>query len=133
MAITPLDAFPERNSASFKPRVETFFRTELPTAIDEINTAILAFNANDLRGTSATTYTPNVTGNQAFTTQSGKSWVPGMWVTGGYTSGGSEYWAGVVVSYASTTLTVNVKENGSTARPRSARSISFSPPLIDLI
>jgi hypothetical protein len=133
MAITPIDSFPERNSASFKPRVETFFSTEFPTAIDEINTAILAFNANDLRGTSTTTYTPNVTGNQAFTTQSGKSWVPGMWVTGGYTSGGNEYWAGVVVSYSSTTLTVNVKVNGGTATPRSAWSISFSPPVTDLI
>jgi hypothetical protein len=56
-----------------------------------------------------------------------------MWVTGGYTSGGNEYWAGVVVSYSSTTLTVNVLVNGGTATARSAWSISFSPPVTDLI
>jgi hypothetical protein len=133
MAITPIDAFPARNSASFKTRVETFFETEFPAAITEMNTAIEAFNTNDLRGTSTTAYTPNVTGNKAFTTQSGKSWVPGMWVTGGYTSGGNEYWAGVVVSYSGTTLTVNVRVNGGTATPRSTWSISFSPPVSDLV
>jgi len=132
MAITPIDAFPERNSASFKPRVETFFSTEFPTALDEINAAILAFNANDLRGTSTTAYTPNVTGNQVFVTQSGKSWVPGMWATGGYTSNGAEYWGGPIVSYSGTNLTVNVLVNGGTATARSAWSISFSPPVTDL-
>lgn len=131
MAITPIDAFPARNSASFKTRVETFFDTEFPTAITEINTAIEAFNTNDLRGTSSTAYTPNVTGNKAFTTQSGKSWVPGMWVTGGYTSGGNEYWAGPVVSYSGTTLTVNVLVNGGTGTSRSSWQIAFSPPVTD--
>ena len=133
MAITPIDAFPARNSASFKTRVETFFETEFPTAITEMNTAIEAFNTNDLRGTSTTAYTPNVTGNKAFTTQSGKSWVPGMWVTGGYTSGGNEYWAGPVVSYSGTTLTVNVLINSGTATSRSSWQISFSPPVADLV
>lgn len=133
MAITPIDAFPARNSAGFKTRVETFFETEFPTAITEMNTAIEAFNTNDLRGTSSTAYTPNVTGNKAFTTQSGKSWVPGMWVTGGYTSGGNEYWAGPVVSYSGTTLTVNVLVNGGTSTSRSSWQISFSPPVTDLV
>ena len=133
MAITPIDAFPARNSASFKTRVETFFDTEFPTAITEMNTAIEAFNTNDLRGTSTTAYTPNVTGNQVFVTQSGKSWVPGMWVTGGYTSGGNEYWAGVIVSYSGTNLTVNVLVNGGTGTSRSSWQISFSPPVTDLI
>lgn len=133
MAITPIDEFPARNSASFKTRVETFFETEFPTAITEMNTAIEAFNTNDLRGTSTTAYTPNVTGNQVFVTQSGKSWVPGMWVTGGYTSGGNEYWAGTVVSYSGTTLTVNVLVNGGTSTSRSSWQISFSPPVADLV
>lgn len=133
MAITPIDAFPARNSASFKTRVETFFETEFPTAITEMNTAIESFNTNDLRGTSTTTYTPNVTGNQVFVTQSGKSWVPGMWVTGGYTSGGNEYWAGVVVSYSGTNLTVNVMINSGTATARSSWQIAFSPPVTDLV
>jgi len=133
MAITPIDAFPARNSASFKTRVETFFETEFPNAITEMNTAIEAFNTNDLRGTSTTTYTPNVTGNKVFVTQSGKSWVPGMWVTGGYTSGGNEYWAGVIVSYSGTNLTVNVLTNGGTSTARSSWQIAFSPPVTDLI
>ena len=133
MAITPIDAFPARNSAGFKTRVETFFETEFPTAITEMNTAIEAFNTNDLRGTSTTAYTPNVTGSKAFTTQSGKSWLPGMWVTGGYTSIGSEYWAGVVISYSGTTLTVNVLVNGGTGTSRSSWQISFSPPVNSLV
>ena len=132
MAITPINAFPARNSASFKTRVETFFETEFPAAITEMNAAIEAFNTNDLRGTSTTAYTPNATGNQVFVTQSGKSWVPGQWATGGYTSDGSEYWGGPIVSYSGTNLTVNILVNSNTATSRSSWQIAFSPPVNDL-
>lgn len=133
MAITPIDAFPARNSASFKTRVETFFETEFPAAITEMNTAIESFNTNDLRGTSTTAYTPNATGNQVFVTQSGKSWVPGQWATGGYTSDGSEYWGGPIVSYSGTDLTVNVLVHSGTGTSRSSWQIAFSPPVNSLV
>lgn len=133
--IDSIEAFPPRNSGAFKPRVESFFESEFPTAIDQINAAIEAFNANDLRGTSTTSYTPNAggLGSKSFTTQSGKSWVPGMWVTIGYTSDGREYAAGVVQSYSGSTLQVNIKAVSYHATPRTSWQISFSQPITDLV
>lgn len=132
--IDPIAAFPARSDAAFKTRVETFFNSEFPTAIDQINASISAFNTNDLRGTSSTSYTPNSggLGSKVFVTQTGKSWVPGQWVTIGYTSDGREYAAGVVQSYSGTSLTVGVKVVSGHTTPRTAWQIAFSPPITDI-
>jgi hypothetical protein len=132
--ITPLDPSPGRTHPGFKAWVEALLESKLSTAIDEVNVALLAFNTNDLRGTSATAYTPNSggLGSKAFVTQSGKSWVPGMWVTGGYTSDGREYWAGVIESYSGTTLNVDVKVVSNHGTARSSWQIAMSPPITDV-
>lgn len=103
--------------------------------VPEFKAAILALDANDVRGTSTTSFTPNASGlgSKAFATQSGKSWLPGMWVTGGYTSDGKEYWAGVVESYSASTLTVDVKVVSNHGTARSSWQISMSPPITDLL
>lgn len=132
-AIDPLTAFPSRKDPTFKTRVETFFDSELSTMVDQMNVAIAAINSNDLRGTSSTAFTPNTLGSKTFTTESGKSWVPGMWLTGGYTLDGSEGWAGVVETYSGTTLNVDIKWVSDTATSRSSWQISVSPPVTDLI
>jgi len=134
-AIDPISAFPAKSDPAFKTRVESFFGSEFPNSIDQINAAILAFNANDLRGSSSTSYTPNASGLglKTFVVQSGKSWLPGMWVTGGYTSNGREYWAGVIESYSGTQLDVDVKIVSGHGSARTSWQISFSPPITDLI
>ena len=103
--------------------------------VPEFEAAILALDANDVRGSSSTSFTPNSSGlgSKAFATQSGKSWLPGMWVTGGYTSDGKEYWAGVVESYSAGTLTVNVKVVSGHGTARTSWQISMSPPITDLV
>ena len=134
-AVDPITAFPAKSDTAFKPRVESFFGSELPNAIDQINAAILAFNTNDLRGTSTTSFTPNSSGlgSHVFVTQSGKSWVPGQWVTGGHTPDGREYWAGPVQAYSGTDLTVDVQVVSGHGTARTSWQISFSPPVTDLI
>lgn len=132
-AIDPLTAFPSRKDPAFKTRVETFFDSEISTMVDQMNAAIAAINTNDLRGTSSTAFTPNTLGSKAFTTESGKSWVPGMWLTGGYTLDGREGWAGVVETYSGTTLNVDIKWVSDTATSRSSWQISVSPPVTDLL
>lgn len=131
--ITPLDPSPGRTNPGFKAWAEALLESKLSTAIDEVNVALLAFNTNDLRGTSSTAYTPNATGEQDFTVETGKSWVPGMWVTGGYTLNGKEYWAGPIVSYSGSILRVDVKVKSNTSTSRSNWQIAFSPPVFDLI
>lgn len=102
--------------------------------VPEFRAAILALDANDVRGTSTTSFTPNAggLGSKAFVTQSGKSWMPGMWVTIGYTSDGREYAAGVVESYSGTTLNVDVKVVSNHGTARSSWQIAMSPPIVDL-
>lgn len=103
--------------------------------VPEFRAAILALDANDVRGTSTTSFTPNAggLGSKAFVTQSGKSWLPGMWVTIGYTSDGREYAAGVVESYSGSTLNVDVKVVSNHATPRTSWQIAMSPPITDLV
>ncbi|MCB1949127.1 hypothetical protein, partial [Nitrosomonas sp.] len=103
--------------------------------VPEFNAAILALDANDVRGSSATSFTPNAAGLglKTFAVPSGKSWLPAMWVTGGYTSDGREYWAGVVKSYAGTSLEVDVKLVSNHGTARSSWQISMSPPITDLL
>lgn len=102
--------------------------------VPEFRAAILALDANDVRGTSTTSFTPNAggLGLKTFAVPSGKSWLPAMWVTGGYTSDGREYWAGVVKSYAGTLLEVDVKIVSNHGTARSSWQISMSPPIVDL-
>ena len=103
--------------------------------VPEFEAAILALDANDVRGASTTSFTPNATGLglKTFAVPSGKSWLPAMWVTGGYTSDGREYWAGVVKSYAGTSLEVDVKLVSNHGTARSSWQISMSPPVTDLV
>lgn len=133
--ITPLDPLPSRTHPDYKAAVEALFATEFSLRIDEINRAIVALNFNSTSGTSATAYTPNSggLGSKAFITQSDKSWLPGMWVTIGYTSDGREYATGVVKSYSGTTLNVDVKVVSNHATPRTSWQIAMSPPITDLV
>ena len=133
MAITPIDGAPARNTAGYKPWVESLLETDLPLLSVEMEAAILALNTNSWTGTSTTSYTPNSggLGTKVFVTQSGKSWLPGQWVTLGYTSDGRENAVGVVQAYSGTSLTVDVKSVSGHVTARTAWSIAFtSPPLV---
>lgn len=133
MAITP-PPYPQPSTSlgrdDFNDAMDAFVGW-MYVAVPEMDSAILALDANDVRGTSNTSYTPNAggLGSKAFSTQSGKSWVPGMWVTIGYTSDGREYAAGVVQSYSGSTLTVDVKAVSNHSTPRTSWQISMSPPI----
>ncbi|MBK7352698.1 MAG: hypothetical protein IPJ05_02910 [Nitrosomonas sp.] len=131
MAITPIDPAPARNTAGFKPWVESLLETDLPLLSTEMEAAILALNTNSWTGTSTTSYTPNSggIGTKVFTTQSGKSWLPGQWVTIGYTSDGRENAVGVVQAYSGTSLTLDIKQVSGHSTPRTAWNIAFTPPI----
>ncbi len=132
MAIDQIEEFPDRSDPAFKARVETFFETEFPESITQINAAVEALNTNDTIGTSVTAFTPG-NGVKTFVTQSGKSWLPGMWVSVGYTSDGREWMAGPVKSYSGTSLEVEVLANSGHVTSRSAWSIALSPHVADVI
>lgn len=131
MAITPIDPAPERNTVPYKPWVESLLETDLPLLSVEMEAAIQALNTNSWTGTSTTSYTPNSggLGTKLFTTQSGKSWLPGQWVTIGYTSDGRENAVGVVQTYSGTSLTLDIKQVSGHSTPRTAWSIAFTSPM----
>ena len=131
MAITPIDPAPARNTVPYKPWVESLLETDLPLLSVEMEAAIQALNTNSWTGTSTTSYTPNSggLGTKVFTTQSGKSWLPGQWVTIGYTSDGRENAVGVVQAYSGTSLTIDIKQVSGHSTPRTAWSIAFTSPM----
>ena len=131
MPITQVDPSPGRNTPTYKAWVENLLESALPLLSQEMEAAILALNTNAWTGTSATSYTPNASGlgSKVFTTQSGKSWLPGQWVTIGYTSDGRENAAGVVQAYSGTSLTVDVKQVSGHATARTSWQIAFTSPL----
>jgi hypothetical protein len=89
--------------------------TSGPTADEIANAQTYATQAAahvaNLTGTSTTSRTIG-TGSKAFTTQSGKSFVPGTWVEIASDADPSNYMHGQVTAYSDTSLTVNVTNIG---------------------
>lgn len=122
--ITALPEPPSRSDAStFAARGDAFLGA-LPTFQAEANTqaaetwaaysAVLSNTAAAIaKGTSTTSLTIG-TGSKAFTTQASKGFVAGQMVIASSAANRSNWMWGIVVSYASTTLTLNVIQVGGT-------------------
>lgn len=130
--ITALPTPPARTDEPdvFNPRADALLGA-LPTMVTEINSFIAelpaAVNGIDYNGTSTTSVTIG-TGSKSFTTQTGKNFQIGQFVTVANTTTPANYMTGQVTAYNSGTgaLTVNVTATGG-AGTLAAWTISLSP------
>lgn len=81
---------------------------EFPVIIGQMNAAITAMNLNSVNATSATSHSAAI-GSKAFTTQSGKSFVAGMWVVIADSADSTKQMVAIVTSYSGTSLIGNVQ------------------------
>jgi hypothetical protein len=109
MAITQLVNIPTiANPNNFDAYADNLLSVQLPTLVDEINTATLAMNLNATQDTSSTSNAIG-TGSKTFTVTAGKSFLGGMFLIIADTAAPStNAMYCQVTSYSGTTLVVNV-------------------------
>lgn len=116
MAITAFPAAPSiSDTTNFATEADAWVAHFTNTFVDELDTAIAAFNFNATNSTSTTSDTI-ATGSTTITVQASKSYVVGMTVKIAYTTDGAIWMLGEVTAYDSGTgsLTVYIRKiNGS--------------------
>jgi hypothetical protein len=128
-----ISAFPPAPSISdttnFATEADAWVTHFTDTFVDELDTAIAAFNFNSTNSTSTTSDTI-ATGSTTITVQASKSYVVGMTVKIAYTTTATDWMLGEVTAYDSGTgsLTVYVRQiNGSGTQALWTISLAATP------
>lgn len=131
MALTDIGNIPARTDPGFPAWVDDFFENKFPNLINELNLSIEGFNNGSFSGTSTTSQTINLTTPKTFTTQSGLSFVKGMWLTiteNTAATTSNNNMVARVQSYSGTSLVCDIVAANGSATIANWR-IAISPPM----
>lgn len=109
MAFTSIPAFPARTDPNFSTYVNDFFTSKLPLFVAELDESVVGFNNGSFTGTSTSSIAVNGTLGKTFITQSGLSFVKGMYVSiiSTATADTNNRMIAIVRSYSGTSLVVD--------------------------
>lgn len=129
MPLTPVDPAPSKTDASYPAYFNNFFSTIFPNFVDELIKTVVGFNNGTFTGTSTTSHTINTTPGKVFVTQSGLSFLKGMWVVAisTATADTNNFMVCKVNAYSGTNLTLDPVSVGGSGTIASWRIVIVPP------